>query len=91
MRYSLKEREEINVVCKNLLCQFNGQTMKLKDYMAHASICLNKQALCPLGCKSKIKSIDEGISHFQDCPNNSDVYPYYFIKHINIQKYLNLK
>ena len=64
--------------------------MKLKDYMAHISICLNKQACCPLGCQSKIDSTDEGISHFQNCPNNSDDYPYYFIKHIHIHKYMNL-
>ena len=41
--------------------------MKFKEYMDHINICLNKSALCPLGCKLKLKSVQQGRSHFDEC------------------------
>jgi len=46
--------------------------MSLEDYMniiSHVVPCLKRVALCPLDCKTKLKSIEEGKDHLHNCIN----------------------
>ena len=57
--------------------------MKFKEYLAHIHECLNKKAVCPLGCQKQFNSIEESQSHFDECPNKTTICPDCNVEYLN--------
>ena len=57
------------LICSNVNCPLEEKEVTYNEFIDHISGCMKKECLCPLGCKSVIRSLKQSNDHYQSCEN----------------------